>query len=51
MRYKSNKNINVIKDNKKSYVFIYEKKKQIGMLMWHYTKKKWVYKEQKVKNG
>ena len=42
---KTNKNINIEYDNKKSYVYIYEKKTLIGMLMWHYSKKKWIYEE------
>lgn len=42
---KSNENINITKDDEKSYVYINEGKKLIGILMWHYTKKKWVYEE------
>jgi len=47
MKYKTNKNLEFIKDNLKSYVFIKEKNKDIGMLLWHYTKKKWVFEELK----
>lgn len=42
-RRKSNKNIKISKDADKSYVYIDEGNKSIGILMWHYTKKKWVF--------
>ena len=44
-RRKSNKKINISKDREKSYVYITEGKKDIGILMWHYKKKKWVFEE------
>jgi len=40
---KSNKNISIVKDNEKSYVYVKDGKKDIGILMWHYKKKKWVF--------
>ena len=40
---KSNKNLSFLKDNKKSYVYISEKEKTIGLFYYHYTKKKWLY--------
>lgn len=40
---KSNNNLKFTKDSKKSYVYINEGKKDIGILMWHYKKKKWVF--------
>ena len=43
---KSNKNITISKDEAKSYVYIYDNKKEIGMLMWHYKKKKWIFEEE-----
>ncbi len=43
---KSNKNIRFIPDDDKSYIWIYEKNKLIGILMWYYKKKKWVYESQ-----
>lgn len=42
---KSNKNIRISKDKKKSYVYIDEGKKSIGFLSWHYKKKKWVFSD------
>ena len=33
------------RDRQKSYVYIYDGKKSIGILMWHYKKKKWVFEE------
>lgn len=47
MRCKSNKNLEFIKARKKSYVFIQEKGKDIGIFMWNYTKKKWVFESEK----
>lgn len=41
MKYKSNKHLKFIKDDLKSYVFIKEKNKDIGMLYWDYKKKLW----------
>jgi len=49
MRYKSNKDINVQKDDVKSYVWIYNGKKLIGTLMWHYDKKEWIFQKEKKK--
>jgi len=40
---KSNKKINISRDNKKSYVYLRDGEKDIGILMWHYKKKKWIY--------
>lgn len=42
---KSNKDLKFIKDKEKSYVYIEEKGKTIGILMWHYKKEKWVYEK------
>jgi len=42
-KYKSNKNLTFEKDSKKSYVFIKEGSKDVGMLMWHYKKKIWLF--------
>ena len=42
-RKKSNKNIKITKDGEKSYVYIKDGNKDIGMLYWHYTKKKWMF--------
>ena len=42
-RTKSNQHINIVKDDKKSYVYIKERTKDLGVLMWHYEKKKWVF--------
>jgi len=40
---KSNKDISIEKDSKKSYVYIKDKNKVVGILMWHYKLKKWVF--------
>lgn len=45
MTHKSNKNINIKKDRTKSYIYIYDHFKFIGMLMWHRRKKRWVFEE------
>ncbi len=45
MTKKSNKNISFTRDNTKSYVYIKDGKKEIGILMWDYSKKKWVFEE------
>ena len=47
--YKTNKNIWIRGDNKKSYVYIHENKKEIGILMWHYKKKRWVFEDEQPK--
>jgi len=47
MKTKSNKHLEFVKDIEKSYVYIYDKTKPIGILMWHYKKKKWVFKDEK----
>jgi len=44
-RTKSNKNITITKDPDKSYVYIKDGKKEIGILMWHYKKKKWGFEQ------
>ncbi len=41
-RNKSNKRITISKDKEKSYVYIKDGNKDVGILMWHYKKKKWV---------
>jgi len=46
---KSNKNLTFEKDLEKSYVFIKDGKKDVGMLLWHYANKKWVFEAPKVK--
>ena len=51
MRYKSNKNLNFHKDKLKSYVFITDGKKDVGILMWHYKKKIWVLDQNKTRRG
>ncbi len=43
MTNKSNKNIEIKKDPEKSYVYVEEKGKDIGILMWNYSKKKWIF--------
>jgi len=43
MKYKTNKNLRFEKDSLKSYVFIKEGNRDIGMLAWHYAKKKWIF--------
>jgi len=43
MATKSNKKISFTKDKKKSYVYIKDGKKDIGILMWHYKKNKWIF--------
>jgi len=48
MRHKSNKNLKFIDDKSKSYVYVYEGKKSIGIFMWHYKKKKWVFEPDKI---
>ena len=40
---KTNKNLTFIKEKTKSYVHIRDGKKEIGILMWHYKKKKWIF--------
>ena len=47
MKYKTNRNLEFELDEDKSYVYITDKGKDIGILMWHYKKKKWVYDEVK----
>ena len=42
---KTNKKIEITKDGKKSYVYIKDGKEDIGMLCWHYTKKKWIFED------
>jgi len=42
----SNKNVNIIKDRTKSYVYVKDGDKEIGILMWHYAKKKWVFQSE-----
>lgn len=39
---KTNKNLTFKKDKEKSYVYIKDGKKDVGILMWHYKKKKWI---------
>jgi len=49
MKNKSNKNLKFIKDKEKSYVYIDEEKKNIGILMWHYQKKRWIFNDNQKK--
>jgi len=42
---KSNKNLIFIKDKDKNYVYIKDGKKDVGILMWHYKKKKWIFED------
>lgn len=42
---KSNKNLRFIKDPDKSYVYVDEGNKNIGIFMWHYKKKKWIFEK------
>ena len=44
---KSNEGITFEKDDLKSYVYIKDNGKDVGMLLWHYKKKKWIYEEVK----
>lgn len=37
-----NKNLTFTKDSEKSYVYIRDGNKDVGILMWHYAKKRWV---------
>lgn len=46
---KSNKNISISKDSEKSYVYIKDGKKEIGILMWHYKKKRWIFEDEQKK--
>lgn len=43
-RKKSNKNLMFIKDNEKSYVYVEEGGKTVGMLCWDYKRKRWMFK-------
>ena len=43
MAKKSNKNLVFQKDSQKTYVYIKDGKKDVGMLYWHFTKKKWMF--------
>lgn len=40
---KSNKSIRFETDDDKSYVYIYDKRKLIGILMWNKLTQKWIY--------
>lgn len=42
---KTNKNLTFTKDGQKSYVYIRDGNRDVGILMWHYKKKKWVFDE------
>lgn len=42
-RRKDNSKVRIEKDPEKSYVYVYDGKKPLGTLMWHYKKKKWVF--------
>ena len=42
---KTNKKITIEKDSHKSYVYIKDGKKDVGILIWHYKKKKWVFED------
>ncbi len=45
MIYKTNKNLEFELDLEKSYVYITDKGKDIGMLMWNYKKEEWMFKK------
>jgi hypothetical protein len=45
VKNKSNKNLSFIKDDRKSYVYVEEKGKTLGIFMWHYAEQKWVFQE------
>ncbi len=49
-RTKSNKKITFERDNSKSYVYIKDGNKDIGMLYWHYQKKRWMFDSCQKKN-
>jgi len=40
LSFKTNKHLSFVKDYLKSYVYIYDGQKEIGMLCWDYKKKK-----------
>jgi len=42
---KSNKSLHFVKDRKKSYVYVRDGDKEIGIIMWHYLRKRWVFKK------
>lgn len=42
---KSNKDITLTKDDKKSYVYIHDRQKGVGYLYWDYHKKKWCFED------
>ena len=48
MKYKSNRDIGFEKDDVKSYIYVSEKSKSIGIFMWHYKKKVWIYEANKM---
>lgn len=41
---KSNRNIRIIKEKEKSYVYVYDGKRFVGSLMWDFSKKKWRFR-------
>ena len=43
MEQKTNLGLDFIRDKKKSYVYVLDEGKEIGILMWHYNKKRWVF--------
>ena len=47
IKYKSNENLTFLKDSFKSYVYIMEKGRELGVFYWDYKKKKWDYERYK----
>ena len=43
MRYHSNKNLDFKKDNTKSYVYVEDKGKTIGIFCWDYKNLRWKF--------
>ena len=42
-KMKDNSKVSITKDKDKSYVYIKDGNKDIGVLMWDYKKKKWLF--------
>ena len=49
MKKKSNKNITFTKDDDKSYIYITEGNRNIGIFLWNFYKKKWVFDDAQIK--
>ena len=43
MIYKTNNHLSFLKDYLKSYVYIYDGQKEVGLFCWNYKKKKWQF--------